>query len=207
MIAHLAQPHRCLSWAPVRPGFAVAAQVAWLFLEIDELAPVTDPAAWLARRMATEHLSSAVGLMTSRRLHQHSLAEVTHDGGTVRCVATVGLGNALAAGDPAISGPASRTINILCQLPEPLTDGAMVEAIALAAEARTSVMLESGILSIVSGRPATGTGTDCIVIAAPVAGPPPVPYCGKHTGLGERLGLAVRQAVTHGVHQWQEEFA
>lgn len=206
MIAHLAHPHRCLSWAPVLPGFAVASQIAWLFLEIDELADVADPAAWLAERMHAAGHTGAIGLMTSRRRHQHSVAEARHDDGFCRCVATVGLSNALTAGDPAgTSTNTSRTINLLCQLSEPLTDGALVEAVALAAEARTSALLSSGIRSRVSGRPATGTGTDCIVIAA--APGSTAPYCGKHTRTGERLGHAVHQAVSAGIAQWQQEFA
>ena len=206
MIAHLAQPHRCLSWAPVAPAFTVASRVAWYFLEIDELAPVRDPSAWLLRQMQAAGFGDAVGLMTSRRRHQHAVAEAAHTDAFCRCVATVGLGNSLAAGDPA-HATASRTINLLCQLSDPMTDGALVEAIALAAEARTSAMLSSGVRSVVSGQPATGTGTDCIVVAAPVSPAEASAYCGKHTAIGERLGRAVYQAVAHGVAQWQQEFA
>jgi adenosylcobinamide amidohydrolase len=206
MIVHLAHPHRCLSWAPVLPGFAVASKVAWLFLEIDELADVADPPTWLAARLHAAGHSGVIGLMTSRRRHQHSVAEARHDDGLCRCVATVSLGNALTAGDPAGPGTGtSRTINLLCQLSEPLTDGAMAEAVALAAEARTSALLASGVRSTVSGQPATGTGTDCIVIAAALGGT--VAYCGKHTRTGERLGRAVHQAVSAGIAQWQQEFA
>ncbi len=188
MIAQPAHPHRCLSWAPVSPGFAVASQVAWL-----------------AERMQSSGYAGAIGLMTSRRRHQHSVAEVRHDDGVCRCIATVGLSKALTAGDPAGTNTnTSRTINLLCQFSEPLTDGALVEAVALAAEARTNAMLASGVRSTVSGRPATGTGTDCILIAAALGST--VTYCGKHTRTGERLGRAVREAASAGIAQWQLEF-
>ncbi len=203
MIADLERPHRTLSWAPARPGYAVTSKVAWLFLQIDELRPVADPLRWFAERLEEEGLNDAVGLMTSRRLHQYSLAEA----GDCTCVATVGLSNALAAGDPAAASPECRTINILCAIAVPLTDGALVEAVALAAEARAAVLMESGFRSSVSGRAATGTGTDCIVIAAAQTGAEAAAYCGKHTRLGEQIGRAVRDAVGHGVAQWRQEFS
>lgn len=209
MIVDLQQPHRCLSWAPARPGFAVTSRVAWLFLELNELAAAADPLLWFEQRLRGEGLEDAVGLLTSRRRYQHSVAEVIQDDGGCMCVATVGLSNALAAGDAATVrvGSACRTINLLCVVSEPLTDGALVEAVALVAEARAAVLMESGFRSTVSDMPATGTGTDCIVVACASTTAPAAAYCGKHTAVGERIGKAVRNAVGQGVAVWREEFS
>ena len=122
------------------------------------------------------------------------------------CVATVGLGNALRAGDP--PGPAARigTINLLCQVGVPLREEALVEALSIAAEARTLAVREAGVPSRMSGAPATGTGTDCIVIAAPER-PDGARYAGKHTGLGHVIGAAVHDAVARGAAAWLAERA
>ncbi len=202
MIVDLERTHRCLSWAPARPGFVTASKVAWLFLEIDELRPVEDPVEWFHARLREQSLEDAVGLMTSRRRHQYSLAEA----GVCRSLATVGLSNALAAGDPAAPGAQCRTINILCTVSTPLSDAALVEAVALVAEARAAVLIESGCRSVVSGNPATGTGTDCIVVASAQSDAASEPWCGKHTAIGEQIGRAVRQAVSDGVTRWRREF-
>jgi adenosylcobinamide amidohydrolase len=47
---------------------------------------------------------------------------------------------------------------------------------------------------------ATGTGTDCIVVAAPTG---TEPFAGLHTEVGEAIGAAVYTAVAGGVsHGW-----
>ena len=65
----------------------------------------------------------------------------------------------------------------------------MAEALAMAAEARVAAVQEAGILSRRTKRPATGTGTDCIVVASSSRGGTQQ-YCGKHTLLGELIGKA-----------------
>jgi adenosylcobinamide amidohydrolase len=121
-------------------------------------------------------------------------------------VATVGLGNALAAGDPPGPSRPVGTINLLARVSTPLAEEAMVEACALAAEARAAALLALEVPSRVSGRPASGTGTDCIVIASP-AGEPRERWVGKHTRIGALLGAAVRDAVDRGARAWLAELA
>jgi adenosylcobinamide amidohydrolase len=86
-------------------------------------------------------------------------------------VATVGLSNALAAGDPVGRPLARARSTFLCAVAAPLTAEASLEALALAAEARTAAMLEAQVSSRASGRLASGTGTDCIVLAHPQGEP------------------------------------
>lgn len=196
--------YRCLSWAVVNGGETTADTVAWLFLQLNEIEHCDDPRAWFRSKLAAEELEQAVGLLTSRRRHGY----VESGAGTgCHVVATVGLSNALAAGDPVSFVPRKAgTINILCALDEPLSREAALEALGLAAEARTAALMEAHVPSVVSGRDASGTGTDCIVIAHPSgSGGDGAPYCGKHTPLGQRIGWHVRDAISRGVAEWLEE--
>jgi adenosylcobinamide amidohydrolase len=130
---------------------------------------------------------------------------VWHGAFSARCIATVGLGNALRAGDP--PGRATPgTINLLCRLNLALSPEAQLEALALAAEARTLAVREASVASTRSGLPASGTGTDCIVIAAPRAGEPAA-YAGKHTAIGHVIGAAVHEATRRGIVRCQRDRA
>ena len=204
LVARFESPHSVASWAIVGGGLGEALSVVWHEVQEHELRPPTDAAQWLQARMGDRGLHGAVGLLTSRRLDRWVQAQ--HAAGKVgaSCIATVGLGNALRAGDP--PGPYARigTINVLCRVDVALTTPAMLEALAIATEAKTAAMLESGVVSGRSGEPATGTGTDCIVIASP-KGQPYAPYAGKHTDTGAAIGAAVLDAVREGARVWKAE--
>jgi adenosylcobinamide amidohydrolase len=124
-----------------------------------------------------------------------------------RCLATVGLGNALRAGDPAGVSGRIGTINILLHVDAPLTDVALLEASAIVTEAKAAAVLEAGISSRRSGRPATGTGTDCTVVTCtlPHTRLRGASYAGKHTAIGSLVGEAALQAVSEGIAAWLEE--
>ncbi|MBD0318984.1 MAG: adenosylcobinamide amidohydrolase [Gemmatimonadetes bacterium] len=197
-------PHRTAGWAIVGGGIGEAAAVGWVAVRNAELGEDVDPAALLRDRLAAHGLRGAVGLLTSANLAAYTDVAREADGVSARCIATVGLGNALRAGDP--PGVLTRvgTINVLLRMSVPLTDAALLETLALAAEARTLAVLEGGVASAASGRPATGTGTDCIVVAAPIGGAA-IEYAGKHTLPGHLAGAAVEAAVREGVRRWQAE--
>ena len=60
-------------------------------------------------------------------------------------------------------------------------------------------LYEAGIQSSASKLLATGTGTDCIaIVSLDAAG---ATYCGKHTTVGELIGLAAYTAVKKGLMQ------
>ncbi len=142
-------------------------------------------------------------MMTARSLGTFDCVEKQHDGVAARAVATVGLGNALAVGDS--PGPMSvGTINVLVQLSHALDEAGLAEALALASEARTAAVLDGRVPSRRSQELASGTGTDCIVVAAPEGGEP-LRWVGKHTLAGSLLGGAVREAVARGVRRWIAE--
>lgn len=194
LVASFHEPRRILSWSLMRPGFVVAARVVWLEVRNDDLPPDLDERSWLDAKLAAAGLSDAVTMMTSRPLVHRRTAFAAAEGDRAACLATVGLSNAERAGErrgaPAFAG----TINLLVALTRPLSDGALIEALALAASARTLAVREA------EGR-VSGTGTDCIAVAAPI-GPEPARYAGMHTATGEALGRAVFAAVDAGARAW-----
>jgi len=206
LVVALPALHVTASWALVGGGVRHADRIAWHRVEEHELRPPADARALLRERLHQRRLAQAVGLMTSRNLTRYR--DVTRGDAEVnaRCIATVGLGNALRIGDP--PGPAGRigTINLLCCVSVPLSENGLLETLSLAAEARTAAILRAGISSRRTGLPATGTGTDCIVVAAPV-GRPARAYAGKHTRIGHAVGAAVEAAVVQGAQDWQAEQA
>ncbi len=87
------------------------------------------------------------------------------------------------------------TINTIVCINQELTKGAMVRAVMMATEAKTAVLQELNIGSCYSDGLATGTGTDQIAIACTLTGDPPITGAGKHTKLGELIGVTVKQAI------------
>ncbi|MBM4247622.1 MAG: hypothetical protein FJ148_28180 [Deltaproteobacteria bacterium] len=206
--AVFARPHRVLSHAVLRPGLVVADEVVWCQVRDDDLAPPVDPGRLLAARLAAAGSPAAVGLLTSAELAGFTDDERAAGRLVVRTVATVGLNNARRAGDPWDVAPPAvgtivGTINVLVRASLPLTDAALIEMLAVAAEARAMAVLDAGVASRRSGLPATGTGTDCTVVAAP-CGDPIAEYAGKHTALGHLVGATVAAAVGRGAAVWLE---
>jgi len=205
LIVPLNGAHEVISWAIVNGGRRRARSVVWRELRLAELDPHGDGGALMRETLAQLRMPDAVGLLTARDVRTYEDERVERSGTWARCIATVGLGNALAAGDPPAAAPVG-TINLVCQVSVGLSEEALIEACALVAEARTAALLEVTVRSPISGRPASGTGTDCIVIAAPVA-QRTEPFAGKHTACGSAIGAAVRGAVTRGVRRWLAEHA
>jgi adenosylcobinamide hydrolase len=112
--------------------------------------------------------------------------------------ATVGVtGPQWAAVDETSSGSSSPespaavgTINVVIVLPERLSDGALVNAIGTATEAKTQALWEAGIGG-------TGTATDALCILCPFEGSPHL-YGGPRSTWGSRLARVVRRAVLSG---------
>ncbi|MFG2901914.1 adenosylcobinamide amidohydrolase [Streptomyces zaomyceticus] len=134
---------------------------------------------------------AGVGLMTAA-----SVADRCHavDGG-VGAVVTAGIGvRGWAAGPEAGGVPVPRpgTINIIVSLPVPLTDAALVNAVATATEAKVQALVELGA-------DASGTPTDAVCVAAPVAttgnGTYAEPFAGPRSLWGGRLARAVHTAT------------
>jgi adenosylcobinamide amidohydrolase len=207
LVSSFSSPVRACSWAIVCGGFVDVEHVAWLEVRDEELRPPVDATELLRARLRERGLESTVGLLTSRRVSTYRDVSRESWGLRARCIATVGLGNALRAGDPPGVTGRIGTINILLHVNTPLTDVALLEASAIVTEAKAAAVLEGGISSRRSNRPATGTGTDCTVITCklPQAQRRGAIYAGKHTEIGSLVGAAAFQAVSEGVSNWLQE--
>jgi adenosylcobinamide amidohydrolase len=88
------------------------------------------------------------------------------------------------------------TINVLAVVPVPLSDAALVNAVVTATEAKAQALAEAGLR-------ATGTSSDAVCVACPVAGTQePEPYGGPRSVWGARLARAVHAAVAEGTADW-----
>lgn len=203
--ARLGGPHEVVSWAIANGGRTRTDLVVWREVRIGELGPTVDAGALLRETLALLGAPRAVGLLTARDVRRYEIERIERDGVVADCVATVGLGNLLAVGDPT-SGALTPvgTINLLCRVSVGLAEEGLLEASAIAAEGRTAAVVAAGLASPLSGRPATGTGTDCIVVAARAEGRQER-FAGKHTACGSAIGAAVFGAVARGVARWLEE--
>jgi adenosylcobinamide amidohydrolase len=200
------QPCRVLSWAPLGSGARIARLLANHQVVLDDREALRAPRAYLARvvRAAGHDPRLTVAMMTGAEVARAGHAVAARDGVSVGAWCTAGVTNALRAGDRATIGSTHvGTINIIVIVNRPLAHGAMVEAVQVATEARVLAVLEASIKSVRSGAPATGTGTDCIAIAAPLGatarGARVEPYCGKHTLLGELIGRAVLESCARAI--------
>jgi adenosylcobinamide amidohydrolase len=201
LVVSFAEPQRILSWSMLRPGLQIAHRVAWLEVRNKDLPSDVDASDVIRSRIVDAGLDDAVTLVTSRDIARYRLAHTRVEDKDARCVTTVGLSNSERVGTRLHQPPpCAGTINTLVHVAHPLSDGAMIEAISIIAEARTTAVLEAGIRR--GGLSITGTGTDCIAIAAPL-GDTSEHYAGKHTAIGEAIGAAVYKATADGIREWK----
>jgi adenosylcobinamide amidohydrolase len=203
LVVDLGAEHEVSSWAIVNGGRRRARQVAWLRVNNADLTVDVDPRRLLADRLAERGMNAAVGLLTSGLIENYAEARASADNVTAHAIATVGLSNALRIGDPPGHGPVAGTINILCSISAALSEEAALEALSLITEARTAAVAESQVPSRRTHAPATGTGTDCIVLAWPPTTSAAAYYAGKHTAIGHVVGAAVLESVRTGIATWQ----
>ncbi|MDX1786310.1 MAG: adenosylcobinamide amidohydrolase [Roseovarius sp.] len=194
----LGAPMQVLSWAPNRAGLVTARHILWREVRNADLPPELDVTEWFSAELATRGASQAVAFLTSRDVTRHHDCTVQVGDVTARAVATVGLSNAERIGHRVDrSGHDWGTINIAVRLGTGLTHAAMLEAISIAAQARTTAVIEAGH-HLPTGV-ATGTGTDCIAVAAPAGA---AIHAGLHTQIGEAVGRAAYMAVSAGTSEW-----
>ncbi len=142
-----------------------------------------------------------VGMMTSAKMSSFRYIKRKEGAVEIAVLVTAGISNARRAGDPAeyrlfdnteiIGG----TINIIILTNATLTPAAQVEAVMVVTEAKAAVLQDLGITSPVTGKTATGTGTDAIAIVNGF-GSPEIAFCGKHTLFGEMLASATMEAIS-----------
>lgn len=167
----------------------------------------SDPAHYL-RRIAERHGvdGDCVGLMTAVPMKQMVSSRDTMNGIWVECFATVGVTNAVRAGEPPQRAQGERThrtagtINLILITNACLAASALICAVQVATESKTGILRDHAVPSW-TGRPgATGTGTDAVVIACSQRGDGPwQPYAGTHTDIGSMIGRVTAECLTKGL--------
>ena len=153
----------------------------------------TDPAGHASAIAGELGLPSGagVGMLTAAPV----LDVASNGDGGVRCDATVGVSiPTWAASDDGVDDPwVPGTINLVCHVPAPLCDAALVNAVVTATEAKTQALLELGV-------PGTGTASDAVLVCCPPGGAER--YGGPRSSWGARLARAVRAAVAEGTGRY-----
>ncbi len=196
------EPQRALGWSLLHPGFATVRDVVWVEVHERDLGPEVDPCVFLKTKLAEAGLPGALAFMTSRNILHHHFGKRRVEDVEAVCVTTVGLSNGERIGARK-AFRATGTINTLVWISRPLLEGAMVEALSIATQARTAAVMETRPPNL--GPAITGTGTDCIVIAAPCTGAS-LTCAGLHTAAGEAIGGAAYDATHKGAETWNAEF-
>lgn len=145
-----------------------------------------------------------VGLLTSAWTEKAQIASATWDGVTALVVATVGLGNPVAAGISPAAAPSASTINVIAVVDADADAAALVNAALTVTEVKTMALVAAGVRC--PDGPATGTSTDAVVVAATGRGPRRR-FGGPISALGWPVARAARAALTAGIARWMEEHA
>ncbi len=190
-----------LSWAPNRAGFVTARHILWREVRNADLPPDLDVTEWFSAELAARGASQAVAFLTSRHVSCHHDYTVQIGDTTVRAIATVGLSNIERVGHRVDRSGHDwgnwGTINMVIELSTGLTHAAMLETMSIAVQARTAAVIEAG--HVLPTGVATGTGTDCVAVAAPAGSQI---HAGLHTQIGEAVGRAAYTAVSAGISEW-----
>ena len=221
LVIDLGGQKRVLSSAPQGGGLRLASYILNHQVEAHSSATVQqskrfpDPSHFL-RKVASQLgiRARTVGLMTAVPMTQLVTARAVSDRLWMECFATVGVTNAVRAGEwPAHHSHRNRpgkpdTINLIIITNGSLSHAAMVGVVQVATEAKTGVLRDHAVPSCYGGSTATGTGTDAVVIACRVSGQGlPCRYSGTHTVLGALVGRIVTDCVTRGLAKakaWRE---
>ena len=166
-----------------------------------------DPSRYLRVIAAQVGINEAcVGLMTAVPMAQLVTGCEAPNGLWLECFATVGVTNAVRAGEPLLStrersGPQKvGTINIILITNAALSHSAMVGAVQVVTESKTGVLRDHDVPCWTGEPGATGTGTDAVVIACAARGAGQrVPYSGTHTEIGGMIGRVVAGCVIEGL--------
>ncbi|MDR4495598.1 MAG: adenosylcobinamide amidohydrolase [Nitrospirales bacterium] len=194
----------CVSWASWKGGSVSASAVLNCQVGLhgpDSPEVFVDEVGRLCRVHALVP-EETIGLLTAAKVAAYKECVLFSADAWVHVVATIGLANARSVLDEAdveLGAGCSRagTVNLVVATNAlPLLEGRL-QAVAIAASAKTAAFRDHGVRSRKSHRSADVTGTDCIVVAA--SGEVMEDHCGLHTVLGEMIGRAVYASVTQGI--------
>ncbi len=174
------------------------------FFETEADLPGGSPREFLRRSLLAHgcHPDESSALLTSARMEWHRHI-VKRSGALIVEAIVTGSSEKTAAraGDPALYEERDGhffpcgTINILLSTNARLEEYLMARALITVTEGKTAAFQDAGIVSVTTGRPATGTATDGITLVTSTDGP----VCtdtGTFSKLGELLAAAAHDGVT-----------
>lgn len=214
LVIDLGQRRRILSSAVRGGGLVLARYILNHQVPADPvLAPLPafsrgwcDPSRYLGRvALQVGAQPTCVALMTAVDLRRLVVLREETDRFWVEGFFTVGVTNAVRAGEPPVPAegrnrrPVPGTINMILVTNARLTIPAMVEAVQVATECKTAVLLSESVPSWTGLPGATGTGTDAVVVACGQG--PSLRYSGTHTQMGAMIGRLVRRGIAEGLRR------
>jgi iron complex transport system ATP-binding protein len=143
-----------------------------------------------------------VGLLTAAATEKAQTVEESAAGVSALVVATVGLSNAIAAGESVRAAASPSTINIIVILDADPEPAALVNVVMTVTEVKTAVLAAAGV-RCAGGAPASGTSTDSVAVAATGRGER-CRFGGPVSDLGWVAARAARGALAAGVRRWME---
>ncbi|WP_173917242.1 adenosylcobinamide amidohydrolase [Halobacillus sp. Marseille-Q1614] len=197
------RPLRVLSNAVVGEGFQ------WLShfcnFHVPKNYNCSHPADDILKWLKEEDISAGetLGMMTAVKLTDKAFVKEKIQDTDIFTVVTAGVSNALDISKDHSLNEAWQigTVNIMVFLDAHLTDGAFVNAVQSATEAKTKAFADLEVIDPAADSIATGTSTDSIAIAAAQNGKP-TPYAGSGTRVGKAIGQSVYRAVTEAIENY-----
>ena len=164
----------------------------------DGVAPVSDMTRWLEQRGLP--VESTVGMMTAVHLADAATIRRTVEDVEIMVIATAGVGNAvdITLADQRDGLSQIGTLNVMVFLDAHFTDGALVNAMMSATEAKTKALSDLGIRDPYTDTLATGTPTDSLAIGTTQNGEL-TPFAGSGTPAGKAIGSVVYDALTEAI--------
>lgn len=207
LIVRFPEVFDCLSWAPWKGGDTSASAVVSRQVDLNGSTSSATLDEDFLRLFNAVSLppEETIGLMTAANVSAFTDCFLHSSGAWVHALVTVGLSNARSVLDEADVELGYRcdsvgTVNVVLATNALPTIAGRIQAVHIAASAKTAAFRNNGVISRKSDRPADLTGTDCLVIGA--SGDIEEDHCGLHTVLGEMMGRAVHTSVTRGITEY-----
>jgi iron complex transport system ATP-binding protein len=165
--------------------------------------PQADVRQWMERLQIP--VEQAVGMMTAVSLSEMVFISKKVEQIQFLAMVTAGVGNAVDISCDAVPDKMRRigTINTMVFMDSHLTDGALVNAIMSATEAKTKALSDLKVKDPKTETIATGTSTDSLLIAATQEGEA-TPYAGSGTIIGKGIGQIVYEATQQAIWNYQQ---
>lgn len=196
------EPFKCVSNGVTGEGFQWAQHFCNFHVDKNYVCsqPKNDIERWM--NDAGVPVEKAVGMMTAVQLGDVVFREAQAGDYRFLIMVTAGVGNAVDITSTSQPEPIRQigTINTMLFIDGHLTDGAFINAIMSATEAKTKAMHDLDVHDKQTNSWATGTSTDSVLIAATQRGEP-TPYAGSGTVLGKGIGQIVYDATIKAIQQ------